>query len=86
MLHRVAGERGVIGFQVELEVFGAAVFAQEVQARCGVEVVLAFGRFLGFGRRKRPFESYLLRVIDGHVEKFREVLESAFHIGVPEPE
>ena len=46
VLHRVAGERGVIGLEVQLEVLEQVVFAEEVQARRGVGVVLVLGRFL----------------------------------------
>jgi hypothetical protein len=33
MVHHVAGQRGVIGFQVEFEVFEQPVFAQKVSDR-----------------------------------------------------
>jgi hypothetical protein len=45
----VAGEGGVVGLDVELEVVHQAVFAQEVEAGGGVGVVLVGGGFAGLG-------------------------------------
>src|SRR6516164_10396305 len=43
------------------------------------------GRLLRFRLDiKGSFESDLLFVIDGHVQKFRQVFQFAFHIGIPE--
>ena len=81
--HLVAGERGVIGFEVELEVGQEVIGPQEVQAGGGVGVVLVLGGFLGFGLDvERACEADLFLVIDGHVEEPGEVVELAFHVGV----
>ena len=47
--HRVAGQRGVVGLDVQLEVRQQVVGPQEVQAGGGVGVVLVLGRLLGLG-------------------------------------
>ena len=47
--HRVAGERGVVGLEVELEVRQQVVGPQEVEAGGGVGVVLVLGRLLRLG-------------------------------------
>ena len=81
--HLVAGERGVVGLEVELEVGQQVVGPQEVQARGGVGIVLVLGRFLGLGLDvEGAAEADLLLVIDGHVEEAAEVVELALHVGV----
>ena len=81
--HLVAGEGGVIGFEVELEVGEEVVGPQEVEAGGGVGVVLVLGRFLGLGLDiERAGEADLFLVIDGHVQEPGEVVELAFHVGV----
>ena len=83
VLHRVAGERGVIGFDVQLEVVQQVVFAQEIQARGGVGIVLMLGRFLGLRLDvELAFEADLLLVIDGHVQELGEMFQLALHVGV----
>src|SRR3989441_4064672 len=47
--HRVTGQRGVVGFDVELEVVEQIVLAEEIQAGGRVGVVLVFGRLFGLG-------------------------------------
>ena len=47
--HLVAGQRGVVGLEVELEVGKQVVGPQEVEAGGGVGVVLVLGRLLGLG-------------------------------------
>jgi hypothetical protein len=49
VLEGVAGERGVVGLDVELEVLLQAVGAQEGDAAGDVEVVLVLGRLLRLG-------------------------------------
>ena len=85
VLHRVAGERGVVGLEVELEVLEEVVLAQEVQAGRGVGIVLVLGRFLRLGLDvELAGEADLLCVVDGHVQELREVVELALHVGVPQ--
>ena len=45
----VAGQGGVIGFDVEFELVQQVVFAEEAQDRGGVVVVLVLGRLFGLG-------------------------------------
>ena len=81
--HLVAGQGGVIGFEVELEVGQQVVGPQEVQAGGGVGIVLVLGRLLGLGLDvERAGEADLLLVVDGHVQEAGEVVELAFHVGV----
>ena len=49
VVHGVAGERGVIGFDVQLDVVGQAIGPQEIDAGGRVEIVLVLGRLLGLG-------------------------------------
>lgn len=49
VLVRVAGQRGVVGLDVELEVLREAVLVQEGHDRLGVVVVLVAGGLLGLG-------------------------------------
>ena len=84
VLHGVAGEGGVVGLKVELEVVHEVVFAEEVEARGGVGVVLVLGGLFGLGLDvELALEADLLFVGDGHVEELGEVLELALHVGVP---
>ena len=83
--HGVAGEGGVVGLEVHLEMILEAVFAQEVEAGGRVAVVLVGGRLLGLGLDvELALESDLLLVVDGHLEEAGEVIEFALHVGVPE--
>ena len=83
VLHRVAGERGVVGLEVQLEVRQQVVFAQEVEAGRGVGVVLVLGRLLRLRLDvELALEADLLLVLDGHVQELREVIELALHVGV----
>ncbi len=85
VLNRVAGERRVIGFQVEFQVIDEIVLAEEVGARGGVGIVLVFGGLLGFRLDvELAGEADLFGVINSHVEKAGEVLQLALHVGVPE--
>ncbi len=83
--HGVAGQGGVVGFDVELEVFIEAVGLEEGDATGGVEVVLVDGRFLGLGFDvELAGEADLLLVVDGEVEEAAEVIEFTLHVGVVE--
>ena len=83
--HRVPGEGRVVGFQVQLEVIHQAILAEEIQARCGVRVVLVRS---GLARLrldvKLASEADLFRVVHGEVEQVREVIEFALHVGIKE--
>jgi hypothetical protein len=85
VLEGVAGERGVVGLDVELEVFFEAVGAEEGDAAGDVEVVLVLGGLLRLGLDEElALEADALGVIDGHVEKRGEVVLFAFQVGVEE--
>ena len=72
VLHGVAGQRGVVGLEVQLEVAQQVVFAQEVQARRGVGIVLVLGRLLGLG-----LDVELALEADGLLVVHRQVQELA---------
>ena len=83
VLHGVAGQRGVVGLNVELHVIFQTVGADEVQARGGIKVVLVLGRLLRLGLEEElAGEADLFRVIHGHVHELGEVIKLALHIGV----
>ena len=83
VLHRVAGEGGVVGLDVELEVLQQVVFAEEVEAGGGVRIVLVGGRLLWLGLNvELAGEADFLFIIHGHVEEAGEVVELALHVGV----
>ena len=61
------------------------VLPQEVQAGGGVGVVLVLGRLHRLRLDvKLALEADLLLVLDGHVEERGQVIQLAFHVGVPE--
>ena len=83
--HGMAGKGRMVGLKVHLEVLGKSVLAEEVQAGCGVAIVLVGGRLLWLGLNvelSRVADLFL--VIDGHVKEASEVIEFTFHVGVPE--
>ena len=83
--HRVAGERGVVGLDVELEVVGQAVAAQEGDDGGAVEVVLMVGRLLRLRLdQELAGEADLLLVVDGQVEELGQVVQLALQVGVAE--
>jgi hypothetical protein len=83
MLHGVAGEGGVVGFQVQFEMVQQIVFAQEVQAGGRVGIVLMFGWLLGLWLDvELALEADFLFVIDGHVEEGGQMVQFAFEVGV----
>src|SRR5262249_34349433 len=72
----VASEGGVVGLEVQLEVGEEVVGPQEVEAGGRVEVVLVFGRFLGFRLDvEGTCEANLFLELDGHVQQPRQVIE-----------
>ena len=83
VLHGVAGQGGVVGLDVQLEVIHQAVGAEEIQARGRVGIILVRRRLLRLRFDvELPFEADLLFVIDGHVQERGEVVELALHVGV----
>ncbi len=79
----MAGQRGVVGLDVELEVFEQAVLAEEVQAGRRVGIVLVLGRFFRLGLDvEGPGETELLLVVHRHVHELGEVVHLAGEIGV----
>ena len=83
MKHGMTGEGGVVCLQVELEVPHEAVFAEEIQARSGIRIVLVSGRFAWFWFDvELTFEANFFRVVDGHVQQCRKVIELTFHVGI----
>ena len=75
VLKGVAGEGGVIGFDVELEVFVEAVGFEEADDGGAVEVVLVLGGFLGLGLDEElAFEADLFLVFDGEAQEGCELL------------
>jgi len=81
--HGVTGECGVIGFQIEFEMFEQVEFAQEVQARGCVGVVLVCRWFLRFGFDvELALKSNALFIIHGHVEEGPEVIAFPLEVGV----
>ena len=79
----VTGQGGVVGLNVEFEMFFQFVLAQEGQHRGAIEVVLVLGGLAGFWfDEELPLKADLLGVIDGHVEEFGSVICLAAHVGV----
>ena len=85
VLHRVAGERGVVGLEVQFEVLQQAVFTEEVEAGGRVGIVLVGRGFARLGLDEElTLEADLLRVVDGEVQERGEVVELTLHVGVDE--
>jgi len=84
VVHRVPGKSGVVRFEIELEMLEEIVFAEEVQTRGGIAVVLVAGGFFWLRLDpERAFKSDLFFVIHRHVEKLREMVEFPFHVRIP---
>ena len=84
MLDGVAGERGVVGFDVELEVVQEVVLAEEIQAGSGVAVILVRGGFPGLGldvelALESDLPSYSPRPCGG---RLGQVVQLALHVRV----
>jgi len=83
VLHGVASEGGVVGLDVELEVFQQVILAEEIETRGGVGIVLVSGGFLGLWLDvELAGEADFLFVIHRHVEEAGEVIELTFHVGI----
>ena len=85
MLVGVAGQVGVVAFQVQLEDVHQIIGAQEVDGGGGIEVVLEHRRFLGLRLdQELSVQADFLRVVMAHVEELGHVLLLALHLGVPQ--
>ena len=83
--HRVTGEGGVVGFQIQFEMIHEIILAEEIEARGGVGIVLVRGRFTWLWLDvELSGEADFFRVVHGEVEKVREVIEFALHVGIEE--
>ncbi|OPZ09935.1 MAG: hypothetical protein BWZ10_02512 [candidate division BRC1 bacterium ADurb.BinA364] len=79
----MAGQRGVVGLDVQFEILLQAEFEKEGVAIAGVEVVLMLGRLLGLGLdHQLAVEPDLFLVVHGHAHETPHVLQFAFHVGV----
>src|SRR2546421_9240767 len=80
----MSGQRGVIGFKIQLQMLLQAILAQEIQASGSVGVILMFGRLLRFRLNvKLSLKADGLLIFDGHVEKAAKMIEFAFDVRVP---
>src|ERR1035441_8501504 len=79
----MAGERRVVGLEVQLEVAEQVVLPQEVQAGSGVGVVLVLRRLFGLGLDvELALEADRFLVIGGQVEELAEMVHLALEVGV----
>lgn len=85
VLERVTSERRVIPLQIEGKPILKAVLPKERENGRNVEVVLVFGRLfrLGFDQ-ELVVEPDVVRVICGHSEESRYVVQFPAHVGVQE--
>ena len=68
----MAGEGGVVGLEVQFQVFEQAVLAEKIQTSRGVRIVLVLGRFLRFGLDvERALKAQLAFVIHREAQKSR---------------
>ena len=73
----------MVRFDVQLEVFEKIKLTEEVEAGCGIGVVLMRGRFLGLWLDvKLAFETDSMLVINGEMKKPGEVFSLSFHVSV----
>src|SRR6476659_8560959 len=85
VMHRMPGQGGVIGLEVQLEMLEQPVFAEKVETRCGVEIILVFGRFFWFWLDvEGTCETDLFLIVDCHVQEPREVIDLSLEVRVPE--
>ena len=83
MLHGVAGQGRMIGFQVELEMSHQSILPEKIQASSSIGIILVFGRFLGLGLNvELAFEADLFLVVYRHVEKCGQMIHLAFELGI----
>ena len=85
VLHLVAGQRGMVGFNVHLHMLLQAVGPEEVDAGGAVEIVLMLG---GLTRLRLEVEltgeADFLGVGDRHVHEPGEVIHLPLHVGIPQ--
>ena len=85
VFHGVAGQRGVVGLEVELEVTEQIVLAQKVEASSGVGIVLVRGRFSGLWLDvKLSRKSDLFGMVHREMKQRSQVIQFALHVGVEE--
>ena len=85
MLVGVAGQVGVVAFQVQLEDVGQVVVAQELDGGGGIEVVLVQRRLLRLRfDQELGLKADFLGVVGAHVEELGDVVGLALHLGVPQ--
>ena len=83
MCERVPRQRRMVGLDIELEVAGESVLAQEADHREGIEVVLVLHRFHGFGfDQERALEPHRPAVIARLAQKHRHMFEFPPRVGV----
>ncbi len=83
MHHGVAGQGGMVGLDVQLEVVHQAVGPEEIDAGRGVAVVLVLGRLLRFRLdQELAREADLLGVVDRQVHEPGHVVQFPLHVGV----
>ena len=83
MLHRVTGQLGVVGLQVEFQMIKQVIFPQEVETSRGIRVILVGGWFTRLGLDvELSGKADLLPVIDRQVQQAREVVELPLHVGI----
>ena len=86
VLEAVAGQRGVVVLDVDLDLLLQAVLAEEAVHGGGVEVVLVLGRLGRLGLDEdRALEADLVLVLDHHAEEPAGLVELLLDVGV-EPE
>ena len=83
VLESVAGQRGVVAFDVELELVGQAVLLQEGVAGSAVVVVLVLGRLARFRfDEERALKADLVLVFDHELHEPAKLVGLALEMGV----
>ena len=83
VLEAVAGQRGVVGFDVDADFFFQAVLLQKSEHGGHVEVVLVLGRFTRLGlEQDGSLEADLVFVIHHHVQETAHLVQLLAHAGV----
>ncbi len=78
VLEAVAGERGVVGLDVDLDFLLEPVLLQEAEHGGDVEVVLVLGRLARLGLdQDRALEADLVLVLDDQLQEAAELLQLA---------
>ena len=83
MFETVAGQRGVVGFDVDLDFLFEPVLLQEAKHRSGVKVVLVLGRLTRFGfNQDGALEADLVLVFDHHIQEATHLVQLLAHARV----